>query len=395
MPLRLTALPPGEFIRQHMVALGGMDYVGGIYRSYKAHLRAAGIRGIASRMAMSKYIWICNKMGLIVFDHAEASGRWDGMIEPIAGYVRESRPQAPSPRHYYRIVNPEDPRWHYLEGSYREFLGLPKPVRKPPVRPIVVPIPPPLIEVPTPAPRKRRRPAPPPVPRPPAVKAPAPRRRPAAPDISIYEQRYEDIRNQAIALVARPTVEAIASFKERLNSLLVEVENVSPKFRGAPGERLGEIERHLTSAMEDLDTLWRSVETLARATLPRPKAAAERGVAAAGRVLLENLPPSPVAVAVEKTEEEKERELLSNLVDDLQDILDVSKKTDSLERFEKVLSKLTPEQVEAIEGLDEVNVAIADYKSIPQKGKTPEEYQDEKGSAWTEIENAVAALSGS
>ncbi len=129
MPLRSNVLSPGAFIRQHLVDRGGVDFVQGIYKSYRQHLKSAGIRNPASRQAFSVYIWTANKMGLIVFDHAAAVTRWDGVendLEPSAGYVRESRPQAPSPRHYYRLVNAQDPRWSSIQGSYRESIGLPR-----------------------------------------------------------------------------------------------------------------------------------------------------------------------------------------------------------------------------------------------------------------------------
>ncbi len=139
MPLRLTAKGPGEFIRDHLVDAGGMDYPQSIHRAYKAYLRDRGFRNGASRASVSKYIWLANKLGLVAFDHAEAVEYWNGVVdgaEPLPEYVRESRPHAPSPRHYYRILDPADPRWIRLEASYRESIGLevpavPKP-RKPP-----------------------------------------------------------------------------------------------------------------------------------------------------------------------------------------------------------------------------------------------------------------------
>ena len=90
MPLRLTALPPGAFIREHLVLVGGVDYVQAIYASYKAHLRRAGVKPVASRQAMSVYIYKANKMGLIAFDHAERIG--DGLLSDYEGNPGRRRP---------------------------------------------------------------------------------------------------------------------------------------------------------------------------------------------------------------------------------------------------------------------------------------------------------------
>ena len=151
MPVRVRALPPGEFIRNHLVDVGGVDFVQSIYNAYKDYLKVQGLRDGISRATMSNYIYLANRLGLVVFDHAEASERWgavvDGVVVPT-GYVRESRPRAPSPRHYYRIVDPGDPRWVRLQASYRQSIGLPVgppfpiqppveevPPKKPPVKP--------------------------------------------------------------------------------------------------------------------------------------------------------------------------------------------------------------------------------------------------------------------
>ncbi|KKM22503.1 hypothetical protein LCGC14_1624740, partial [marine sediment metagenome] len=105
MPLRLTAKGPGEFMRDHLVDAGGMDYPQSIHKAYKAYLRDRGFRNGASRASMSKYIWLANQLGLIAFDHAEPPEYWNAVedgVEVPPEYVRESRPHAPSPRHYYR-----------------------------------------------------------------------------------------------------------------------------------------------------------------------------------------------------------------------------------------------------------------------------------------------------
>lgn len=391
MPLRLTALPPGAFIREHLVLVGGVDYVQAIYASYKAHLRRAGVKPVASRQAMSVYIYKANKIGLIAFDHAERIG--DGLLPD---YVRESRPQAPSPRHYYRIVKPEDPRWENLDISYREFRGLAKPVRKPPVKPPVEPVPPPPVKAALPIPRRRGRPAkprvevpPPPIvapPAPPKKKRPAPRPKRPPLDVLVYEQRYEDIRRLAKSLAAKPTTEAMQNFLERVNGLMLEINNVMPQARGATAERLGEIQRRLTNAVEDIEVLRASLEILARETMPRRIESARRGVKNTAEVLEMNL------VALRPMKESRAPEVTEDFLWELQGLLDEEEKTETLRRLERKLVKLTPEQRQAFEGLNELEAAIRAYHAIEPKGMSPQDYQDEKASAWRDIEEALEAL---
>ncbi|GAI71779.1 unnamed protein product, partial [marine sediment metagenome] len=57
MPVRARAKPPGEFMRDHMVAAGGMDYPQAMYKAYKEHLKSMGLRDGCSRASWSRYIW--------------------------------------------------------------------------------------------------------------------------------------------------------------------------------------------------------------------------------------------------------------------------------------------------------------------------------------------------
>ncbi|KKK78246.1 hypothetical protein LCGC14_2845470, partial [marine sediment metagenome] len=121
-------------MRDHLVTAGGMDYPQAMFKAYKAHLKAEGLKDGCSRASWSRYIWLANRIGLIEFDHAEAPTYWNAIadgVEVSADYVRESRPQAPSPRHYYRILDPNDPRWIRLEASYRESIGFQVPPAMP------------------------------------------------------------------------------------------------------------------------------------------------------------------------------------------------------------------------------------------------------------------------
>lgn len=127
MPVRNQALPPGAFIASHMQEVGGVDYCQATYKAYKTYLENQGIKKIPSREAMSKYFWLARKMGLIVFDHAESAAYWNAQVNYPRITVRyrpEPRPRAPSPRHYYRIIDAQDPRWYRIEASYRQSIGI-------------------------------------------------------------------------------------------------------------------------------------------------------------------------------------------------------------------------------------------------------------------------------
>ena len=80
-------------------------------------------------------------------------------------------------------------------------------------------------------------------------------------------------------------------------------------------------------------------------------------------------------------------------LDDLQGLLDESKKTESLKKLETALNRLTPEQRRSIDGLGDLEQAIGDYRGITRQGLTPEDYIEEKESAWGEIEEALGNLS--
>jgi len=129
MPVR-RAKPPGEFIAQHMRDVGGIDYPQNVHREYKSYLRSQGLKNLPCRATMSHYFWLANKMGLIVFDHSESPVYWDGLLNfprTTRRAVRQSRPLAPSPRYYYKIIDPDDPRWLRLETSHRQEIRIPVP----------------------------------------------------------------------------------------------------------------------------------------------------------------------------------------------------------------------------------------------------------------------------
>jgi hypothetical protein len=152
MPIRPNTLSPGEFIRNHLVEIGGVDYVQNIYTAYKNYLTGFGI-GI-NRWTMTYYLWLCRKLNLVVFDHASPVEYWDAMpnaLQPAPNYRPEPRPLAPSPRHYYRILDAADPHWINLQKSYRVQMGFGEPTTvrtQPKVVPEIPELPAPTAAVP-------------------------------------------------------------------------------------------------------------------------------------------------------------------------------------------------------------------------------------------------------
>ncbi|KKL80845.1 hypothetical protein LCGC14_1844310 [marine sediment metagenome] len=285
MPVRVRANPPGEFIRDHLVAAGGMDYPQSIHRAYKAYLRDRGLDG-ASRASMSKYIWLANQLGLVAFDHAEPSEYWNAVedgVEVPPEYVRESRPHAPSPRHYYRILDPGDPRWIRLEASYRESIGLEvRPMApRPPVRP---PAPPPA--KPPPKVKRPKVEKPPKVPKKPPAKPPRPT---PAERVAPYEERVGVIIATLEELETSPSLEAVEDIENRLLDLGEDVVGAMAKARGTERTLLGNINSRLRSALEEMGLLRSSVERVLAAAEPAQRIRAEAALRAAIRVFRENL----------------------------------------------------------------------------------------------------------
>lgn len=76
----------------------------------------------------------------------------------------------------------------------------------------------------------------------------------------------------------------------------------------------------------------------------------------------------------------------------LQNIPDEEDKSKSLKKLEKALGEVSLEVREVVEGLDDVESAVEAYRDIKPKGMTPEDYQAEKESAWSDIESALEEL---
>lgn len=294
MPVRVRAKPPGEFMRDHMVAVGGMDYPQSIFNAYKLYLRAQGLKDGLTRATMSHYIYLANRLGLIEFDHAEAPSRWDGIVDGVdvpRGYVRPSRPFAPSPRHYYRIVDPTDDRWIRLETSYRESIGfeVPAMMPRPPVRPPEVKKAPPKAKK---APPKKKVPPKEKVARKPRiVKARPPT---AAEKVQPYEERIGLIMATLGELEARPSKDLVLDIEGQLLDLGEEVVAATTKARGTERTMLSNINLRLRETLEEMTLLRSSVDRFLASKTSTERERNMAALRAAIRVLMENLAPFPL-----------------------------------------------------------------------------------------------------
>lgn len=280
MPQRVNAKPPGEFIRDHLVATGGTDYIQSIYRAYTDHLKELELRSRASRASFSKYIWVANQLGLIVFDYAATQSRWGGQedgAEPKKGYKREPRPQAPSPRHYYRLVDAQDPRWLDMDRAYREMQGLPVPPPRPPREKKPKP------EKPRAAPAR------------PAAKPKPTKKKPAAKptaaaEIRSYVVRIKEISGQLDRLSKKPTPDAFRAIDQQLMTLGEEVVLEFEKSRaGRRREQLSLLNYNLMHALEKLDLIKGALNTMESDPLPARREQARAAIPPGVRAIKEDL----------------------------------------------------------------------------------------------------------
>lgn len=89
-------------------------------------------------------------------------------------------------------------------------------------------------------------------------------------------------------------------------------------------------------------------------------------------------------VAQEKAdaESEKVRSMLSDFIDD-------EKKSQSIKKIEKVMAGL---DYDKYEGLEDIESAIEDYRSLERSGMSPKEYNDEKATLFEEITSAIESV---
>ena len=88
------------------------------------------------------------------------------------------------------------------------------------------------------------------------------------------------------------------------------------------------------------------------------------------------------------------RDIIQGTIDSIHEAIDEADKTASVKRIERVLGVIDPKILEAevITDLEDLRSAIADYRGITRAGLTPEEYQDEKETAFDAITEAVNGL---
>ena len=293
MPVRVRAKPPGEFIRDHMVEAGGMDYPQSIFNAYKLYLKTQGLKDGLTRATMSHYIYLANRMGLIEFDHAEAPSRWNGLVDGVEvpmDYKRESRPFAPSPRHYYRILDPTDDRWIRLEASYRDSIGLEvgPMAPRPPIRPPAAEVAPPKVEK---APPKKAAPPKAKVARKPRVKK-AP---PPTPEEKVqpYEETIGLIVGTLGELESLPSAETVIDVESRLLDLGEEVVAAAGKARGTERTLLSNIVSRSTRALDEMTLLRSSVDRVLLSETPTERERNMAALRAAIRVVREELTTLP------------------------------------------------------------------------------------------------------
>jgi len=243
--LRLNAVTPGAFIRDHLAATGA-DYTGAIFKAYKKYLRGQGVRFLPSRDAMNKYMFMARRLGLIQFESVQAIERW-GNIENLEIEEPETGgccpPGCPSPRHYYRIVNPADPRWDALEQAYRGTLGGKSTTTRPPVPTEATE---PSIEPPvTKKPKKPRKPK--------VVREP----------VENFSEKMEAVRAAIRGLAKAPSPEGVASVAGMVANLRLEMQKGIRGRTGKDFDVMNALNDKLSHADDYLQAVGNALTTLA------------------------------------------------------------------------------------------------------------------------------------
>jgi len=101
---------------------------------------------------------------------------------------------------------------------------------------------------------------------------------------------------------------------------------------------------------------------------------------------LETQPELVPQTQPEKTPQEKVRQVIESL----QQAIDETRKADSIRHIERILD--TTEVEHHLIGIDDLREVITDYKAITREGLTPEEYIEEKETAFESIVEAVEGL---
>ncbi len=241
MPVRANAKGPGEFVRDHLQEpqVGGRDYVGSMFQAYKTHLRGAGYSRFPCRLSFGKLVWLLKETGALVFDEAEpvAFGLDDPEALPAA---YDPSCGMPAPRHYYKMVDPQNPAFMSPEAVWRQMRGLGPPVvvRRPAAR--VAPIAPPPVAVipvapaaPVAAPKRARAKAPTPA----AAPAPALPKRPRT-KVGALQHEADVFRGRIEAMRGKPEATAFLQLEEDMLEFFDRVLDTATSSRGKNREIL-------------------------------------------------------------------------------------------------------------------------------------------------------------
>jgi hypothetical protein len=140
MPQRLNLKSPGEFVRDHILDQPeGVEYVGGMFNAYKDHLRQGGARNLPCRASFGSLVWMLKEVGAMEFVAAQPISFDEDDPDPLpAGY--EPGCAFPSPRHYYRVVDPDHPGFDRPRAVWNESRGFPAPAARPRVAAVAEPV---------------------------------------------------------------------------------------------------------------------------------------------------------------------------------------------------------------------------------------------------------------
>jgi hypothetical protein len=91
----------------------------------------------------------------------------------------------------------------------------------------------------------------------------------------------------------------------------------------------------------------------------------------------------------ESPEEKKANASSENIRSMFSDLIDEDKKSQSIKKIEKMMAGL---DYDKYEGLEDVENAIEEYRSLERSGMSPEEYNDEKAGLFEEITSAIEGI---
>ena len=233
MPVRLNVKSPGEFVRDHILDQPeGREFVGGMFAAYKQHLREGGARNLPCRASFDSLVWMLKEVGAMEFVGAEPISLTEDDPEPLpAGY--EPGIAIPSPRHYYRVVDPDHPGFDRPRAVWNAQRGFPAPAARPRAVPTAV------VEVPTAVVVEEG---------PPAERPPSRRRRP--PVAQRLQEEGLAFRARISALREDPDVDELDQLEADMLAWFDRVLDAAESATGAAREMLQQLGSRLETAAE-------------------------------------------------------------------------------------------------------------------------------------------------